>query len=98
MRLTVRLKTILLATAMVAVSFFVSLKTMDWLSPRGARLRGQGRQPGVADSAKCRYRLERVARRDHGDRRPGCAVAGYSADGSAECNGLAVIEGDRRGQ
>jgi len=35
MRLAVRLKTILLAIAVVAVSFFVSLKTMDWLSPRG---------------------------------------------------------------
>jgi hypothetical protein len=35
MRPAVSLKTILLATAVVAVSFFVSLKTMDWLSPRG---------------------------------------------------------------
>jgi hypothetical protein len=31
----VRLKTILIATAVVAVSFVVSLKAMDWLSPRG---------------------------------------------------------------
>jgi hypothetical protein len=31
----VRLKTILIATAVVAVSFAVSLKAMDWLSPRG---------------------------------------------------------------
>jgi hypothetical protein len=30
-----KLKTILLAIAVVVVSFFVSLKTMDWLSPRG---------------------------------------------------------------
>ncbi len=30
-----RLKAILLATAVVAVSFFVSLKALDWLSPRG---------------------------------------------------------------
>src|SRR3989442_10970675 len=29
------LKTILIAIAVVAVSFFVSLKAMDWLSPRG---------------------------------------------------------------
>ena len=29
------LKTILIATAVVAVSFFISLKAMDWLSPRG---------------------------------------------------------------
>src|SRR5882724_7156499 len=36
MRLAVSLKTILLAIAVVAVSFFVSLKTMDWLWPRGA--------------------------------------------------------------
>ena len=36
MRLAVSLKTILLALAVVTVSFFVSLKTMDWLSPRGA--------------------------------------------------------------
>jgi Domain of unknown function (DUF4403) len=35
MRLAVSLKTILLALAVVTVSFFVSLKTMDWLSPRG---------------------------------------------------------------
>ena len=31
-----RLKTILLATAVIAVSFFVSLKAMDWLSPHSA--------------------------------------------------------------
>ena len=31
-----RLKTILLAIAVIAVSFFVSLKAMDWFSPRGA--------------------------------------------------------------
>jgi uncharacterized protein DUF4403 len=31
-----RLKVILLAVAVVAVSFFISLKAMDWLSPRGA--------------------------------------------------------------
>jgi hypothetical protein len=30
-----RLKTILLAIAVIAVSFFVSLKAMDWLAPRG---------------------------------------------------------------
>src|SRR3981189_3636921 len=30
-----RLKTILLGVAVLAVSFFVSLKAMDWLSPRG---------------------------------------------------------------
>ncbi len=35
MRLAVSLKTILLAIAVVAVSFLVSLKAMDWLSPRG---------------------------------------------------------------
>jgi hypothetical protein len=34
MRPAVSLKTILLAIAVVAVSFFVSLKTMDWLAPR----------------------------------------------------------------
>jgi Domain of unknown function (DUF4403) len=34
MRLAASLKTILIAIAVVAVSFFVSLKTMDWLSPR----------------------------------------------------------------
>jgi hypothetical protein len=36
MRLAVSLKSILLAIAVIAVSFFVSLKAMDWLSPRGA--------------------------------------------------------------
>jgi hypothetical protein len=35
MRLAVSLKTILLATAVVVASFVVSLKTMDWLAPRG---------------------------------------------------------------
>src|SRR4051794_22182036 len=32
---TMRLKTILIAVALLAVSFFISLKAMDWLSPRG---------------------------------------------------------------
>jgi hypothetical protein len=36
MRPALSLKTILIAVAVVAVTFFVSLKTMDWLSPRGA--------------------------------------------------------------
>src|SRR5258707_7976086 len=36
MRLAVNLKEIVLAVGVVAVSFFVSLKTMDWLSPRSA--------------------------------------------------------------
>ena len=31
-----RLKTILVAITVVAVSFLASLKVMDWLSPRGA--------------------------------------------------------------
>ena len=35
MRAAVSIKTILLGIAVVVVSFFVSLKTMDWLSPRG---------------------------------------------------------------
>jgi hypothetical protein len=30
-----RLKTILIAVAVIAVSFFISLKALDWLSPRG---------------------------------------------------------------
>jgi hypothetical protein len=34
MRLALSLKTILIAAVVVAVSFFVSLKAMDWLSPR----------------------------------------------------------------
>src|SRR5262249_38020684 len=37
MRLTLNLKTILIAIAVIAASFFISLKAMDWLSPRGAR-------------------------------------------------------------
>src|ERR1700726_458333 len=32
---TMRPKAILLAIAVVAISFFISLKAMDWLSPRG---------------------------------------------------------------
>lgn len=35
MRLPINLKTILLGVAVVAVSFFVSLKIMDWVAPRG---------------------------------------------------------------
>lgn len=34
MRLPMHLKTILIGTAVVAVSFFISLKAMDWLAPR----------------------------------------------------------------
>src|SRR5438876_5447552 len=36
MRLTLNLKTIVLGIAIVTISFFVSLKTMDWLWPRAA--------------------------------------------------------------
>jgi hypothetical protein len=38
-----RLKTILVAVAVIAVSFFLSLIAMDWLSPRG----GQARAPAL---------------------------------------------------
>lgn len=34
MRLTLNLKTVLIAVAVLAGSFFISLKAMDWLSPR----------------------------------------------------------------
>ncbi|MCG2628589.1 DUF4403 family protein [Bradyrhizobium sp. WYCCWR 13023] len=34
MRLTLNLKTVLIAAAVLAASFFVSLRVMDWLSPR----------------------------------------------------------------
>ena len=36
MRLPMHPKTILIAVAVVAISFFISLKAMDWLSPGGA--------------------------------------------------------------
>jgi Domain of unknown function (DUF4403) len=36
MRLKLNSKTILIATAVIAASFFISLKAMDWLSPRDA--------------------------------------------------------------
>ena len=133
-------KTILIALAVVAVSFFVSLKAMDWLSPgatlpkaaqvarcrrcrrprappsswrrsrslcgaprcrrhgRAAQLRRQGRQPGRAGAAERRHRLDRLARPDRRDRRPGRAVAVDAADRQAQRDGLAVVEGDRRGQ
>ena len=39
-----RLNAILLAIAVLAVSFFVSLKAMDWFSPRGA-----GSRPALVD-------------------------------------------------
>ena len=65
---------------------------------RAAQLRGQGRQSGIADSAERRYRLDRVARSDHGDRRTGRAVAGDAADRNPQRHGLAVVEGHRRGR
>jgi len=34
MRLTLNLKTVLIAVAVLAASFFISLKAMDWLAPR----------------------------------------------------------------
>src|SRR4051795_6624883 len=34
MRLTLNLKTVVIAIAVIAASFFISLKAMDWLSPR----------------------------------------------------------------
>src|SRR5262245_54339034 len=37
LKLDLGLKTILIAAAVVAVSFFVSLKAMDWLSPSGGK-------------------------------------------------------------
>ena len=36
MRLTLNLKTVLIAAAVLAASFFISLKAMDWLSPRAS--------------------------------------------------------------
>ena len=63
---------------------------------RAAPLRRQGRQPDIADSAERGYRLDRLARADHRDRRPGCAVAGNPADGYAERDGLADVKGNRR--
>src|SRR5579872_7120302 len=44
-----RLKAILLAIAVVAVSFFVSLKAMDWFSPRGGVPLSGVPQKAVAD-------------------------------------------------
>ena len=35
MRLPMHLKTVLIGVAVVAVSFLISLKAMDWLAPRG---------------------------------------------------------------
>ena len=47
-----RPKTILIAIAVVAASFFVSLKVMDWLSPRGTVARaGAGRIAAAAARA-----------------------------------------------
>ena len=45
MRLNLNLKTILIAVLVIAVSFFISLKAMDWLSPRDS-----GTAPAVAQS------------------------------------------------
>ena len=140
MRLAVSLRTILLAIAVVAVSFFVSLKTMDWLSPRG-----EGAAPVLAElpplppAARSSSIIAPVAIalgaiRDAADRgalrtfagkadNPASQILqnadiGWTAsrgpitatgaedvlslttplDGSAECDGLAVVEGDRRGR
>ncbi|QAU45465.1 DUF4403 family protein [Bradyrhizobium guangzhouense] len=38
MRLTLNLKTVLIAVAVLAASFFISLKVMDWLSPRATNI------------------------------------------------------------
>ncbi len=136
---TMRPKVIVLAIAVVAASFFVSLKAMDWLSSavpsRRRRLpncrrcrrhphlqqsspRSRFRSPPFARpptaprratspgrlttrcrrSSKTRYRLDRIARADRGDRRAGRAVAGDAVDGKAERDGLAVVKGDRRGR
>ncbi len=46
------LKTILIAVAVVAVSFFVSLKAMDWLAPRGRRRARAGRIAAAAAGAR----------------------------------------------
>ena len=58
MRLAVSLKTILIGIAVVAVSFFVSLKAMDWIAPRGTDAgAGAGRTAaaaaGVANAPSC---------------------------------------------
>ena len=140
MRPAVSLKTILLAIAVVVVSFFVSLKTMDWLSPRATvgapvlfelsplpsaprgsvilapvaialtairdaadrsaprNFAGKADNPVSQILAERRYRLDRFARADHGDRRPGRADAANAIDRKAECNRLADVEGDRRGR
>ena len=47
----VNLKTILLGIAVVAVSFFVSLKAMDWLWPRGAVRRARACRIAAAAAA-----------------------------------------------
>src|ERR1700694_5604027 len=44
MRLPMHLKTILIGMAILAVSFLISLKAMDWLAPRGSF-----RAPGLVE-------------------------------------------------
>ncbi len=57
MRLPFRLKTILLASVVVALSFFASLKALDWLSPSGAveSARGHGVAAIAAGVAHIRH-------------------------------------------
>ena len=116
---------IAIGAGVVALSFLIALKAMDWLSARStstklpaqalkelpplppvtrssfvvapvvvalsairdarrshdaAQFRRQGRQSGGAGAAECRYRLDRRARPDRGDRRAGHAVAVDAAD------------------
>src|SRR5437763_4120715 len=42
--------------------------------------------------------LDRVAWPDLRDRRPGCAVAGNATDRKTQCDGLAILKGNRCGQ
>ena len=48
MRLTLNLKTVLIAVAVLAASFFISLKAMDWLSPRATDYGAAGRAIAAA--------------------------------------------------
>ena len=52
MRLTLNLKTILIAVAVLAASFFVSLKAMDWLSPRATTAPPVAQLPPLPPVAK----------------------------------------------
>jgi hypothetical protein len=58
---SMRFKAILIAVAVIAVSFFVSLKVMDWLSPRGPAPRQTAELPPLPPAPRSSVILAQIA-------------------------------------